>query len=137
MVLSGKMRECLVYFALRVDGDGWGHASGTLTSLRKRGLLERFRADHPHGESRWRITPLGRRVANLSGYYVSAVDGGCHALVAGPYATHAEALARVEVTCREWERRDPRASFAAWGTCRVGVVGPCGCAEPHEVVATK
>jgi hypothetical protein len=53
------------------------------------------------------------------GYYVSALDGPRHALVAGPFATHEEALSRVDAERAHWCEIDGRAHFAAWGTCRV------------------
>jgi hypothetical protein len=132
--LSKTQAACLRCFCLVEDGSPWDWGSGTLTSLEKLGLLERFRSEALRGESRWRATPAGRRLAAIPGYYVSAIDGGRHALAAGPYATHAEALARVESVRSEWDGRDPRAAFAGWGTCRIGLVGSCGCLEPHDVV---
>jgi hypothetical protein len=53
------------------------------------------------------------------GYYVSAIDGPREALVEGPFATHAEALARVDAAKARWVELDGRAWFAAWGACRV------------------
>ncbi len=54
---------------------------------------------------------------HLPGYYVSVIDGPRKALVEGPFATHAEALARVDAARDECT--DPRAWFMAWGTARV------------------
>jgi hypothetical protein len=55
----------------------------------------------------------------VPGYYVSCVDGSRVALPAGPFATHEEALAAVDAQRSKWVELDPRAHFAAWGTCRV------------------
>jgi hypothetical protein len=49
-------------------------------------------------------------------FYVSAIDGSRRALVAGPYDTHAEALAKIDEARHAAEKLDPRAIFAAWGT---------------------
>lgn len=49
-------------------------------------------------------------------YYVSAIDGSKRYLVAGPYPTHEQALAKVEQVRREAYERDGRAWFMAWGT---------------------
>lgn len=49
-------------------------------------------------------------------YYVSAIDGRRRYLIAGPYPTHSEALARVNPVLHEADRRDGRAWFMAWGT---------------------
>lgn len=53
------------------------------------------------------------------GFYVSAIDGNRKALVSGPYATHAEALGKVDSVRDEWCELDGRAWFYAWGTARV------------------
>lgn len=50
-------------------------------------------------------------------YYVSAIDGGRHWLIAGPYALHVAALAQVHPASVEAEKGNPRAYFMAWGTC--------------------
>lgn len=55
------------------------------------------------------------------GYYVSAVDGPQFWLMAGPYNTHAEALAdvkRVRDICVERDSTG-RAVWKAWGTLRM------------------
>jgi hypothetical protein len=84
------------------------------------------------------LTPAARKLAAIQGYYVSAVDGDRHALCAGPYPSHATALARVEPMREEWEGRDPRAAFAGWGTCRIGLSGPCDCpGETHDVAFAR
>lgn len=49
-------------------------------------------------------------------FYVSAIDGRRRHLVAGPYPTHAEALALVDMVLKLADSRDPRAWFMAWGT---------------------
>lgn len=51
-------------------------------------------------------------------YYVSAIDGGKVALVSGPYASHAAALADVDRCNLLACAADPRSHFAAFGTCR-------------------
>lgn len=51
-------------------------------------------------------------------YYVSAVDGKRSAYISGPYATHPEALAQVDVARRIASKHDPRSHFAAFGTMR-------------------
>lgn len=52
-------------------------------------------------------------------YFVSARDGGKHYVMAGPYPTHAEALADVERARNITYEHDARAWFMAWGTCRI------------------
>ena len=52
-------------------------------------------------------------------YYVSAKDAGSHWLMAGPYRTHAEALADVDRARNIADEHDGRAWFYAWGTCRM------------------
>lgn len=64
-------------------------------------------------------------------YYVSAISDGSpdapYYFVAGPYPTHAAALAQVGAVRAEAERRDPRAYWMAWGTART---------EPDDVRTT-
>ena len=52
-------------------------------------------------------------------YYVSAVDGNTHWLVAGPYKTHSEAqsLRRREQDISE--EHDPRSFWWSWGVCNI------------------
>lgn len=59
-------------------------------------------------------------------YYVTAIDGPRYARILGPFVDdHAGALAAVEATRTEADRRDPRAWFWAFGTCRsVEDLGP-------------
>ena len=52
-------------------------------------------------------------------YYVSVVDGPRHQILAGPFGTHAETLARVEECRRLANELDPRAHWYAFGACRV------------------
>jgi hypothetical protein len=52
-------------------------------------------------------------------YYVSAIDGPKSALVSGPYADHATALALVDRARDIASDNDPRAWFAAFGTVRM------------------
>ncbi len=58
----------------------------------------------------------GEHHAPGASYYVSAVDGSRSALASGPYDTHAEALAAVEVVRERAVRQDGRAHFYAFGT---------------------
>ena len=51
-------------------------------------------------------------------YYVTAIDGPRRYFLAGPWPTHVEALAQVEVVRRYAERTDPRAFWMAYGTAR-------------------
>lgn len=53
-----------------------------------------------------------------SRYFVSVIDGPRRAAAAGPYETHAAALADVEEVRALAEEIDPWAFFYAWGTCR-------------------
>lgn len=57
-------------------------------------------------------------------YYVSAIDGPKRYLIAGPYATHDEALERVDTVRNAAHERDGRAWFMLWGTA--------GSDERHE-----
>ena len=50
------------------------------------------------------------------GYYVSAIDAGRTFLMAGPYQTHAAALADVNKALRIADKHDGRAWFMSWGT---------------------
>jgi hypothetical protein len=52
-------------------------------------------------------------------YYVTAIDGPRFWKMAGPYATHAEALDRIDAARRISCDYDGRAYFMAWGTGRV------------------
>lgn len=52
-------------------------------------------------------------------YYVSVVDGGRYALLAGPFSTHREALDLVPVVREAAYQVDPRSAFYAFGTCRL------------------
>lgn len=54
-------------------------------------------------------------------YYVSAVDGPRYWMIAGPFSTHAKALAMVDEAREKAEKKDPRAIWMAWGTCRTEV----------------
>ena len=51
-------------------------------------------------------------------FYVTIQDGGRSAFVAGPYNTHGEAEADVDLVRKLGEERDPRAIWYAWGTAR-------------------
>lgn len=50
-------------------------------------------------------------------YYVSLRRGERTALLAGPFATHAEALALVQRAAAEAEKVDPRTFWDPHGTC--------------------
>ena len=50
------------------------------------------------------------------GYYVTAKDGPQWWYMAGPYQTHAEALANVDKALAIADKHDGRAWFMAWGT---------------------
>lgn len=53
-------------------------------------------------------------------YYVTAIDADRvrYHYMAGPYRTHAEALANVRPMLLLADRHDPRAWWMAWGTAR-------------------
>ena len=51
-------------------------------------------------------------------YYVTAIDGAKRYFLAGPWETHAEALAQVAAVRRFAELTDPRAIWMAYGTAR-------------------
>lgn len=52
-------------------------------------------------------------------YFVSAIDHDKIYLMAGPYETHAEALANVDKALQVAFEHDGRAWFMAWGTVRI------------------
>ena len=53
-------------------------------------------------------------------YFVSVMDGSKRGILAGPYDTHAAALARVDAVRHTVEILDPiRSPFWAFGTCGV------------------
>lgn len=52
-------------------------------------------------------------------YFVSAIDAGHYHLMAGPYTSHAAALAAVDAAREATCSRDGRGHFMAWGTCRL------------------
>jgi hypothetical protein len=52
-------------------------------------------------------------------YYVSAIDGPGYYLMAGPYPTHAAALADVDKVKDISQEKDAKAFWMSWGTCRV------------------
>lgn len=49
-------------------------------------------------------------------FYVSAIDGPRHYLMAGPYTDHEEAKAKVDEVRDYCTERDGRAWFMFWGT---------------------
>lgn len=52
-------------------------------------------------------------------YYVSVIDGPRRALLAGPWPTHAAALAMVDTVRELAVQIDPKAHFYAFGTARL------------------
>lgn len=58
------------------------------------------------------------------GRYVTAIDGDTPHFVAGPYATHHEALALVGAVREHARRRDRRGDTMAWGTARTAPDAP-------------
>ena len=60
-------------------------------------------------------------------YYVSLIRDKRVALLAGPFATHTEALATVDRAREEAEKVDPRAWFDPCGTCSL----PYSSANPY------
>jgi hypothetical protein len=52
-------------------------------------------------------------------YYVSVIDGPAYYLMAGPYPTHAAALADVDKVRTICVANDGKAHFMGYGTCRV------------------
>jgi hypothetical protein len=54
-------------------------------------------------------------------YFVSAIDGRKVYIMAGPYATHAEALGNVNkaLSIAYDKSTNGRAWFMRWGTCRI------------------
>lgn len=52
-------------------------------------------------------------------YYVSVIDGSRYALLAGPYASHKEALGAVRAANDAACKLDARAHWYAFGTCRL------------------
>lgn len=58
-------------------------------------------------------------------YYVSVIDGPRSALLLGPFENdHAAALAMVDKVRAKAEEVDPRASWYAFGTCRMDASRP-------------
>lgn len=51
-------------------------------------------------------------------YYVTAIDHDRVFYMAGPYNTHAEAMADVDKALAIADKHDGRAWFMSWGTCR-------------------
>lgn len=49
-------------------------------------------------------------------YYVTAIDGTKRYVIAGPYAEHETALARVKDALHEADKGNSGAWFMAWGT---------------------
>jgi hypothetical protein len=54
-------------------------------------------------------------------YYVSVIDGPRYQLLAGPYDTHAQALAQVDKSKSIAQDLDPRSVFYGFGTCRIEI----------------
>jgi hypothetical protein len=71
-------------------------------------------------------------------YYVSVIDGGRRGLIAGPWPTHAEALAAVDTVRAIACDVEPRAHFYAFGTARYDksltpVAGALNCELVHRL----
>ena len=63
---------------------------------------------------------LGASIDERPGaYYVSVRDGERSALLAGPFATHPEALAAVRATRVVAQAKDVKSAFYAFGTARL------------------
>jgi hypothetical protein len=56
-------------------------------------------------------------MSDAKDYYVSMKRDSHYALMAGPFATHEEALQMVEPVRKEASRLDPFCDFDAFGTC--------------------
>jgi hypothetical protein len=56
--LTDKQLACLRHFVHVGTDYGWSFGAGTLTSLRKLGLLEKFKNDTEY--TMWRVTAAGR-----------------------------------------------------------------------------
>jgi hypothetical protein len=56
--LTDKQLACLRHFVHKGEDYGWSFGAGTLTSLRKLGLLEKFKNDSEY--TMWRATEIGR-----------------------------------------------------------------------------
>ena len=52
-------------------------------------------------------------------YYVSVIDGSQKALIAGPFASHEQALLTVQSANDKACELDPKAWFYAYGTCSI------------------
>jgi hypothetical protein len=52
-------------------------------------------------------------------FYVSIRDAGRHAVTAGPFRTHAAALAVLPVARELGYKADPWSHFYSWGTCKL------------------
>lgn len=63
MNLSAKQRYCLLHYSGIESGSGYQFGSGTLSSLRKRSLIERFT---DNGATLYRITDAGRAESKVS-----------------------------------------------------------------------
>ncbi|HEY6072490.1 MAG TPA: hypothetical protein VIV15_03640 [Anaerolineales bacterium] len=55
-------------------------------------------------------------------YYVSCIDGPRTALLAGPFSSHTQALAKVEAAKTAAQEVDSKAFWYAFGTCRMEAV---------------
>lgn len=67
-------------------------------------------------------------------FYVSVLDGPRHNLLAGPFDTHAEALAEVERVRAVALELDAKAHFYAFGTCSVGDYSEPGFLNKHGFI---
>lgn len=64
-------------------------------------------------------SPLGLPLADGAAFYVTCIDGARVGYLAGPYETHAAALADVERVRKVACEADPWADFYAFGTAAV------------------
>jgi len=67
-------------------------------------------------------------------YYVSAMEGNKTWLMAGPYATHRQALQDVQKARDIATEHDPRAWWKAWGTVRVEGASRVGALNKHGLI---
>lgn len=67
-------------------------------------------------------------------YFVSAIDGSEAYIMAGPYGTHAQALADVDRARQIADQHDRRAWFMAWGTCRIEGSDRVGSLNQHGLI---
>lgn len=87
-------------------------------------------AAYTHQAPAAQIVPAGNlfTAGEPRDYFVSIKRDSRHGLLAGPFATHVEALGWVDRASAEAERVDPWSVFDAFGTCSLPVgSGRVGC----------